>query len=141
MGVTTRARTPCPPAEALQDGQHEGGRLAGAGLGAADDVAAGDDLGNGLLLDGRRLLVAEPLDCVEHGVVEAEVGKCVCGRESYWFSECHRVVRSPSEAGVAGGAAGVQHGAKAMARLGGAASLDARRAARERGYAKRSCDG
>ncbi len=65
------------PAEPLQDRQHEGRRLAGAGLGAADDVAAGDDLGNGLLLDGGRLLVAEPLDRVEHGAVEAEVGESV----------------------------------------------------------------
>ena len=55
-------------AEPLQDGQHEGRRLAGAGLGTADDVAAGDDLGDGLLLDGGRLVVAEPLDRVEHGV-------------------------------------------------------------------------
>ena len=35
-------------------GQHEGGRLAGARLRAADDVAAGEDVRDGLLLDGRR---------------------------------------------------------------------------------------
>ena len=43
---------------ALQDGQHEGGRLAGARLGAAHDVAAGEHARDGLLLDRRRGLVA-----------------------------------------------------------------------------------
>jgi hypothetical protein len=61
--------------DALQDGQHEGGRLAGAGLGAAHDVLAADDERDGLGLDRRRLGVA----LVEHGAQQfgrqAEVGK------------------------------------------------------------------
>src|SRR5260370_7873670 len=38
---------------AMQDGKREGCGLAGAGLGDADDVAAGKCKGNGLSLDGR----------------------------------------------------------------------------------------
>jgi hypothetical protein len=37
--------------QALQDGQHEGGRLAGAGLGQGFEIATGEDVGDGLLLD------------------------------------------------------------------------------------------
>jgi hypothetical protein len=44
--------------EPLKDRQHEGGRLAGAGLGAGEDVASGQHVGDGLRLDGRRLGVA-----------------------------------------------------------------------------------
>ncbi len=44
--------------EAVEDRQGEGGRLAGAGLGDADQVAALHQDGNGLRLDGRRLGVA-----------------------------------------------------------------------------------
>ncbi len=69
--------------EALQDGQHEGGRLAGAGLGAADDVAAVDDLGDGLFLDGGRRVVTERVDGVEHGAAKTELGE-TGGRH-----ECH----------------------------------------------------
>ena len=54
MGVRTRTHGPAAagvdwPAlvEALEDGQHEGGRLAGARLGAREQVAAGEDVGNG----------------------------------------------------------------------------------------------
>ena len=42
-------------AHVLEDGQHEGGRLAGARLGAAHDVAAGEHARDGMLLDRRRL--------------------------------------------------------------------------------------
>ena len=45
--------------EALQDGKREGGRLAGAGLGQAHDVAAGHDGRDRLFLDGRRFTIAE----------------------------------------------------------------------------------
>ena len=36
----------------LEHRQHEGGRLAGAGLGAGHEVPAGEDQRDGLLLDG-----------------------------------------------------------------------------------------
>jgi hypothetical protein len=36
----------------LQQGEREAGRLAGAGLGGAEQVASGKDDGNGLRLDG-----------------------------------------------------------------------------------------
>jgi hypothetical protein len=36
--------------QALQDGQHEGRGLAGAGLGQGFEIAAGEDVGDGLLL-------------------------------------------------------------------------------------------
>ena len=42
----------------LQDREHEGGRLARARLGAAHDVASGEDTGDRLFLDRRRVLVA-----------------------------------------------------------------------------------
>ena len=41
-----------PVEELLNDGQQERGRLAGAGLGDADDVVAGADERDGLVLDG-----------------------------------------------------------------------------------------
>ncbi|MFO0637363.1 MAG: hypothetical protein U0168_31445 [Nannocystaceae bacterium] len=49
--------------DALQDRQGERGGLAGAGLGAADDVAAREHGADGLLLDRRGLAVA----CLLHG--------------------------------------------------------------------------
>ena len=45
--------------EVLQQRQAEGGGLAGPGLGLADHVVAGEQLRDRLLLDRRRLLVAE----------------------------------------------------------------------------------
>jgi hypothetical protein len=44
--------------EALQDGKGEAGGLAGAGLRGGEQVAAGDDDGDGLRLDGGGLGVA-----------------------------------------------------------------------------------
>jgi hypothetical protein len=44
--------------EAVHDGEEEGGGLAGAGLGAAEHVAAAGDDGNGLLLDRGRSGIA-----------------------------------------------------------------------------------
>ena len=44
--------------EQLEDRQHEGGRLAGARLGAREDVAAREHVRDGLGLDGRGLGVA-----------------------------------------------------------------------------------
>ena len=62
-------------AEPLDDRQGEGGRLPGAGLGRADDVAALEDEGNGLDLDGRRLGVALLLYGIGQGIREAELRK------------------------------------------------------------------
>jgi hypothetical protein len=42
----------CRRGEALQQRKREAGRLAGAGLGGAEEVASGEDDGNGLRLDG-----------------------------------------------------------------------------------------
>jgi len=44
--------------EELQDRQDEGGRLAGAGLGAGEDIAAGKDQRDRLGLDGSGLGIA-----------------------------------------------------------------------------------
>ena len=62
-------------AHVLEDGQHEGGRLAGARLGAAYDVAAGEHTRDGVLLDRRRLLVAHGGDAGEQLAFEAECGE------------------------------------------------------------------
>ena len=51
--------------EPLEDGQDEGGRLAGARLGACEDVAAGEDERDGLGLDGGGLGVALVRDSAE----------------------------------------------------------------------------
>ena len=48
--------------EALEHRQHEGGRLAGAGLGAGEHVAAGEHERDRLGLDGGGLGVALPRD-------------------------------------------------------------------------------
>ena len=61
VGVSTRHAAAAPRRavararrEALQDRQREGGRLAGAGLGDAAEVAAGEHVGDRLRLDRRR---------------------------------------------------------------------------------------
>ncbi len=51
--------------EAVEDRQRESRRLAGTGLGRREHVAAGEDQGDGLGLDGRRLRVAFLQDCLE----------------------------------------------------------------------------
>ena len=61
--------------QAMQDRECEGGRLAGARLGEAEDVAAVDDLADGLGLDGARLLVARLLHGPEDAGVEPEGGE------------------------------------------------------------------
>ena len=60
-----RARHARPGAALFEQGQHgqdEGGGLAGAGLGDADDIAARQRMGDRLRLDGRRLGVAAGLN-------------------------------------------------------------------------------
>ncbi len=51
--------------EALEDRQHERGRLAGARLGAREQVATGKDVGDGFALDRRGLGVALLSDSAE----------------------------------------------------------------------------
>ncbi len=73
-----RARHPCAGAPILQERQHrqgEGGGLAGAGLGDAEHVAAGEHMRDGLGLDRRRLGVAGRGDGLEDLVAQSEVGK------------------------------------------------------------------
>ena len=56
-------------------GQHEGRRLAGAGLGDAQQVAAGEDGRDGLRLDRRRRRVILRRERVEEGLREPEVSE------------------------------------------------------------------
>ena len=59
----------------MENRQSEGGGLAGAGLGDADEIAAGHDRGNGLRLNRRRLGVAELVQGKAKGRGEAESGE------------------------------------------------------------------
>ena len=61
--------------DAMQDRQREGRGLAGAGLGDADDVTAGEREGNGLSLDGRGREVILFLERTRDGIGEAEILK------------------------------------------------------------------
>ena len=70
-----RARHARPGASLFEHRQHrqrEGGGLAGAGLGDAQNVAALQRVGNGLRLDWRRRVVAGRFDGVEHFLAQAE---------------------------------------------------------------------
>jgi len=70
-----RARHARPGSSLFQHGQHrqrEGRRLAGSGLGDAQDVAPLKRIGNGLFLDRRRRVVAGRFDGVEHFLAQAE---------------------------------------------------------------------
>ena len=60
---------------AVQDRQREGRGLAGAGLGDADDVAAGDGERDGLGLDRRGRVVIFFLECTRNGFGKAEILK------------------------------------------------------------------
>ena len=59
----------------MQDRKREGCGLAGAGLGNADDVTAGEREGDGLSLDGRGREVAFFLERTRDGIGEAEILK------------------------------------------------------------------
>ena len=61
--------------ELRQDRQREGGRLAGAGLGEADDVTPLEQRRDGLRLDRRGRLVAHVRQRLQHCGGEAEVGE------------------------------------------------------------------
>jgi hypothetical protein len=56
----------------LDQGQGEPGRLAGARLGGAEEVAAGEDDGDGLRLDGGRDGVSLVRDCADELGSEAK---------------------------------------------------------------------
>ena len=56
----------------LDHREAEGGGLAGSGLGLADHVAAGEELGDCLLLDGAWILVADVVKRGENGLGESE---------------------------------------------------------------------
>ena len=85
----------------MQDRQREGGGLAGAGLGDADDVAAGENDRNGLRLDRRRRVVFLFGQRAQDGLGEAEVIKSGQCKIFLWFEtalpRCNAAVR------VAGG--------------------------------------
>src|SRR6266446_9065306 len=61
--------------QAVQDRKREGCGLAGAGLGNADDVTAGESEGNGLGLDGGGRVVILVLERTRDGIGEAEILK------------------------------------------------------------------
>ncbi len=61
--------------EVGEDRQRERGRLAGAGLRDAEDVAAGEEGGDRGRLDRGGRLVAHVLECLEHLVGETEVAE------------------------------------------------------------------
>jgi hypothetical protein len=61
--------------QVIENGEGEGGGLAGAGLGDADEIAAGQDERNSLRLNRGRLGVAEFAQGMEKGRGEAESGE------------------------------------------------------------------
>ena len=68
----------CPGAALFQHGEHgqdEGGGLAGAGLGDAENVAAGQNVGDRLFLDGGGGRVTGSRNCGEDLIGKAEMGK------------------------------------------------------------------
>ena len=72
------ARHSCPRAALFEDGehrQHEGGRLAGAGLRDAENIAAREHVGNCLFLDGSRGGVTGRRYGGENLVGQSEIGK------------------------------------------------------------------
>jgi len=65
--------------EVHQQRQGEGGSLAGPGLGLADDVAAGEHMGNHPALDRCRAFIPGIFEGLEQGAAELEVGEQGCG--------------------------------------------------------------
>jgi len=74
-GLEHEAAEAAVVAEALEHGECKGGGLAGAGLGGAHDIAAGQHDRDSLRLDRRGLGVALLLDGVGEGIGQAELGK------------------------------------------------------------------
>ena len=77
VGTTMSALTPCAgfEPEPLDDGDAEAEGLAGAGLGLADDVLAGEAEGDGLLLDGECVDDAFGGESLDDVLVHAEFGE------------------------------------------------------------------
>ena len=70
-----RRRTPFAGRETVENRQREGRRLAGPGLGDADQVAPGENNGNRRRLDRRRVGVALVGERTKNGLGKAEVSK------------------------------------------------------------------
>ena len=81
VGTSTRADglSLAGPVDQRQRRQRERGGLAGAGGRLADEVVAGDEVRDGLALDGGGLLVAEVLERLEQFRAQAECGEPVLG--------------------------------------------------------------
>ena len=71
-GIRARAR---PFSSKREHGQDEGGGLAGAGLGDAENVAAGQNVGDRLFLDGGGGGVTGSRNGGEDLIGQAEMGK------------------------------------------------------------------
>ena len=73
-------------AELVQHGQYEGSGLAGAGLGAAQQVMAFEDQGNGLCLNGRRGFVTLLAHCLNDGRGQVQFFKVheYCAHPGAW---------------------------------------------------------
>ncbi len=71
-GIRARAR---PFSSMVSIGQDEGSGLAGAGLGDAENVAAGQNVGDRLFLNGGRGGVTGGRNSGEHLVGKSEMGK------------------------------------------------------------------
>jgi hypothetical protein len=74
-----RAHTGSLSSQSLQQRQREGGRLAGAGRGLAQEVAAVEQRRDRLLLDRSRFLVAQRIERAQQRLIEAQGGKGVGG--------------------------------------------------------------
>ena len=61
----------------MQQGQAEGGRLAGAGLGLAEQVAAEQQIGDGGLLDRGGIPEADADQTLEQVGPQAEIGETI----------------------------------------------------------------
>ncbi|MNR20193.1 hypothetical protein D3C85_1370230 [compost metagenome] len=82
-----RSRTVFVLEQALQQRQRKSGRLAGARLGRAHHVLAGQDNGNGLRLDGRHRLIAHLGNSTGQGFRQGEIGKRTCHLACYCRTE------------------------------------------------------
>src|SRR5690348_2990406 len=69
--------------ESLEERDREGGGLAGAGGRLTQEVAAGQEVGNRLALDRRRLLVTEGGETFDEQGGDAEVGEGFCHAAIY----------------------------------------------------------
>ena len=78
-----RLRTLVEFGQAVQDRQHEGGGLAGTGLGNAHQVTAGEKMRDGLRLDRGRLVIACVLEGTQDRVGQAELGKLGQGIKNF----------------------------------------------------------